>query len=152
MAVIGIGYYLPYNVVRFAGAASAENELHSRFLIEGAGVHIIEIVLEDKARFTVTQFEVVDHIVRVNVILGTNCVNVHFVGEKKCAGNYMFGASPLQKPPPHGTPPPIMQHIHTFLQCINGVIQQHFCIYIHSMQVLTPYYTTLYTFYFITIR
>jgi hypothetical protein len=100
MAVIGIGYYLPYNVVRFAGAASAENELHSRFLIEGAGVHIIEIVLEDKARFTVTQFEIVDHIVRVNVILGTNCVNVHFVGEKKCAGSYMFGAFPLQKLPP----------------------------------------------------
>lgn len=37
-------------------------------------------------------------------------------------------------------------------ECINEVFTCSFRIYIHSMQVLTPYYTTLYTFYFITIR
>lgn len=68
----------------------------------------------------------------------------------------MCGELYVRRVPPTKTtpmpPPPVMQHIHTFLRCINGVIQQHFCISIHSMQVLTPYYTTLYTFYFITIR
>lgn len=37
-------------------------------------------------------------------------------------------------------------------ECINEVFTCSFCISIHSMQVLTPYYTTLYTFLFITIR
>lgn len=68
-----------------------------------------------------------------------------------CGELYVWRVPPI-KTTPHGTPLQIMQHIHTFSRCINGVIQQHFCIFIHNMQVLTPYYTTLYTFYFITMR
>lgn len=63
-----------------------------------------------------------------------------------CGGLYVWRVPPTKTTPM--PPPPIMQHIHTFLRCINGVIQQHFCIYTQYAGINPVLYDTLYILFY----
>ena len=72
-----------------------------------------------------------------------------------CRGLYIPRPSAIKNYPPFRLLP--VYAVYSFspaasAECINEVFTCSFCIFIHDIQVSTPYYTTLYTFSFITIR